>query len=163
MTVATHRHNPPVVYWSFTILQDLSMSCYFLYLVALDIIMQVKKIAGSRGRAPVAPRTARNPQSSIAPSADGAIPGLRPWPPPPPCGGWTTGAICQPTNTNALPAMDVERHLCVPPPAEGNDFAPICQTTKPSTDKRPPSTTRIGVGTAALRLCRELRHLRMAL
>ena len=40
MAVVTHQHNPSVVYLSFTILQDLSMSCYFSYLVALDIIIQ---------------------------------------------------------------------------------------------------------------------------
>ncbi len=40
------------------------------------------------------------------------------------------------------------------PPVGSYDCAPIRRATIPGTAKRPPSATRYGVGTAALRLCR---------
>ena len=95
-----------------------------------------------------------------------------------PCGVDGGGAIiCQTANMNAPPIKNVGRHLCVPPlvgschfpqadwfrcvgrglaPAagRGEDCAPMHRTTVPGTARRPPSATRDGVGTAALRLRR---------
>ena len=70
-----------------------------------------QKIAESRGRASGRPahgakfplaaasetparRSGRNPQSSKAPSADGATSGQWPWSSPPPLKGWTVRTIC---------------------------------------------------------------------
>ena len=93
-----------------------------------------------------APRTARKPLSSEAPSADGATPGRRPWPPPPPLRGGRRGPFCtvpsaavvcigaqsepsagggthrcRPTNTDGLPTWSVGRDLRVPPPVQAID------------------------------------------
>ena len=120
------------------------MSCYFLYLVALDIIMQVEKILGSRGKALVARRSGRN-----TPSSQSAI------------RRWRNARPTAMALAAAPVGADGGGHLLMTVPFNLSNPA-IPGTVPQIKGRRPPSADVMG--TAALRLTPQgLRHLRMAL
>ena len=135
----------------------------------------------------VARRSGRNPLSFKAPSADGAIPGQRPWPPPPPPTG-VDGGGHMPARKHERTANKERRAapVCAAAgrqlPFSTGRLVPLCRAgacprrrwgfrLRPNAGnndtgyrKRPPSSTRYGVGTAALGLTPwGLRPLRRAL